>query len=466
MSNNRPNIIFLMTDQQRYDTFSCVNDEIKTPFLDELIEDSVHFKNAYCSNPSCVPSRAAIVTGKFPSECKCPNYIDKLPITEKTFMTRLQEAGYHTAVIGKQHFAGSEIKKGYDDEQIIDGHGAFAPRETIELYLKYLEENGVDKGSLVKRGLISGGSWNSDIKYHIDYFIGEMGKQWLQDKAKEINDEESKPWFFTLSFPGPHHPYDCEGTKYAELYDLEKLSKPESSCKDLDQKPPHFKNMGGYSKIYLKDYSEEIFLKTKRSYYANMSLIDEKIGEVIQVLKDNDMYDNTMIVYSSDHGDFMGDYGLVEKLQCLEDSLMRVPLFVKPPVKGFKGIAVDDEVINIDIAATCLDVAKAPIDKYMSNYPYNCYWDESKEKKVRDHIYMEAGEIKGCINKGIKTVHYMNRKYGEMYDLNKDPKEVNNIWDDPACLPQKLENYQIIVDNMFRSVPLWDVKWNIGTPEI
>lgn len=144
----RPNILFIMTDQQRYDTLSRVNSEIKTPYLDALSRDSVFFKNAYCSNPSCVPSRAAIMTGKFPSECKCPTFITKLPVEEKTFMTRLQEAGYHTAVIGKQHFAGSLIKKGYDEEMIVDGHGAFAEPETIQLYLDYLEENGVDKKSL------------------------------------------------------------------------------------------------------------------------------------------------------------------------------------------------------------------------------------------------------------------------------------------------------------------------------
>ncbi|MGV8979725.1 sulfatase family protein [Clostridium sp.] len=462
----RPNIIFLMTDQQRYDTLSYVNSEIKTPYLDKLVKDSIFFKNAYCSNPSCVPSRAAIMTGKFPSECQCPTFITQLPIEEKTFMTRLQEAGYHTAVVGKQHFAGSPIKKGYDEEMIVDGHGAFAKPKTIQLYLDYLNEKGIDKGSLMTKGLISGGEWNGDIKDHIDYFVGEMGKKWLQAKAKEKTNEESKPWFFTLSFPGPHHPYDCEGTEFAKAYDLDKLSKPKTHYSDLDAKPPQFKGMDVYSHIYLKDYTQEQFLKTKRSYYANMSLIDQKIGEVIQVLKDNDMYDDTMIVYTSDHGDFMGDYGLVEKLQCLENSLMHVPLFVKPPVKGFIGKDIEEDVLNIDIAATCLEAAKAPIDKYMSNYSYNCYWDESKEKRIRDYIYMEAGEIKGCIYKGIKTIYYMNRDYGELYDLNNDPDEVNNLWDEPNYLLQKLKGHHIIIDNMYRSIQKWDIKWNVGTPEI
>jgi arylsulfatase len=461
---SRPNILFLMTDQQRFDTFSCVNSEIKTPNLDKLIEDSVFFKNAYCSNPSCVPSRAAIMTGKYPSECGCPSFITQLPKHEKTFMSRLQEAGYYTAVIGKQHFAGSPIEKGYDEENIIDCHSAFASSASAKPYHEYLQQSGIDKASLMSKGLISGGSWKTDIKYHLDYFIGELGKKWLTDKANE--ESSGQPWFFTLSFPGPHHPYDCEGTSYAEQYSLDELSKPTTAYTDLDDKPPHFKNMGMYSKIYLKDYSEEVFMKTKRSYYANMSLIDEKIGEVIQTLKDNDMYDNTMIIYTSDHGDFMGDFGMVEKLQCLTDSLMRVPLFVKPPVKGFSGTIIEDPVVNIDIASTCLRTAETAVDEHLSNYPYNGYWDVSVDRKVRDHVYLEAGDIKGVVKDGIKTIHYMNRNYGELYDLNRDPVERHNLWDDPAYVSQKLEGYRNIVNNMYRAIPNSHIKWNVGTPEI
>ena len=125
-----------------------------------------------------------------------------------------------------------------------------------------------------------------------------------------------------------------------------------------------------YSKIYIKDYDEDTFRRTKRSYYANITLIDEKIGEVVDLLKEHDAYDDTVIIYTSDHGDFMGDYGLVEKLQCLEDSLMRVPLFVKPPVKGFKGTVIDDEVVNIDIAGTCLELADITPDKKPVSYTH------------------------------------------------------------------------------------------------
>lgn len=463
MTNKRPNIIFLMTDQQRFDTFSHNNPEIKTPHMDQLIEESIFFNNAYCSNPSCVPSRAGIMTGKFPSECGAPSYITPLHADETTFMTRLQEAGYHTAVIGKQHFAGSKIQKGYDYSNIIDCHFAAHKNAHAQAYVDFLEKNGISPTDAYKRTIISGGEWLVDEKLHLDNFIGDLGKEWLEAKAEEGSDQ---PWFFTLSFPGPHHPYDMENTSYADQYNLDDLSMPKTSFKDLDQKPDHFKGMDGYAKIYLKDYSKEQFLKTKRSYYANMTLIDQKVGQVIDLLKEKDLYDNTLIIYSTDHGDFMGDFGMVEKLQCLTDSLMRVPLFVKPPVKDFKGFSCDDPVTNIDIASTCLTTAERDVPNELQNFPYNCYWDDKITKKVRNYIYMEARDMRGILKDGIKTVHYVDRDYGELYDMNKDPLEKDNLWNDDRYLGQKLEAYKLMMNNMYRATPEWDTPWNYGTPEI
>ncbi len=451
-----------MTDQQRFDALSCVNSEIKTPHLDELIRHSVHFTKARCVNPSCVPSRAAIFTGKYPSQCECPMFITKLPKSEKTFMSMLRDVGYYTAVIGKQHFAGSEIEKGYDYEDIIDGHGTFAPEKNLGSYINFLRENGVDPKTVSEDGFISGATWKADTKYHIDSYIGEQGKKWVAECAPNIE----KPWFFTLSFSGPHHPYDGVGTDFEELYDEKELSMPTTSYDDLNEKPPHFKKMDGYAHIYLKDFTKEDYIKTKKSYYANMSLIDEKIGEVIAQLKADNLYDNTMIVFTSDHGDFMGDYGMVEKLQCLTDSLMRVPLFVKPPVKDYVGYKTSDNVLNIDIAATCLELAEAQIPKEMQSFTYTPYWDKQKTKKVRNGVYMEAGEIKGCVIDDIKVVHYIGRDYGEIYDLNKDPLEVKNLWSDNKYEAHKLKAYAFIMAEMYKQTPEWDTPWNIGTPEI
>ena len=454
-----------MTDQQRYDTMGCVNSKIITPNLDKLAADSVFFEHGYCSNPSCVPSRAAIMTGKYPSQCEVPAYISCLPETEKTFMKRMKENGYYTAVVGKQHFAGSKIDKGYDFEMIVDAHMPFSPSEQLGVYEDYLKEQGLNPKEMYLKTLISGGVWKADIKHHVDNFIGEKGKVWLENRLS-VEENQDKPFFFTLSFPGPHHPYDLEGTKYADMYNLEDMEESESTYEDLEQKGPQFKNMGMYSDIYLKDYTKEQFLRTKRSYYANITLIDEKDGEVIDILKKHNAYDDTVIIYSSDHGDFMGDYGLVEKLQCLEDSLMRVPLFVKPPIAGFSGIRVKEPVVNIDIASTCMELSETPLEAPMSDYSFVPYWDKSKELRIRPYIYMEAGAIRGVLCNGIKTIHYVNRDYGELYDLNKDPLERKNLWNDKDYEDAKLHGYRCMFDSMYKATPGFDTPWNIGTPEI
>lgn len=458
----KPNILFIMTDQQRYDTLGCINPEIITPNFDQLAGDSILFKHAYCSNPSCVPSRAAIMTGKYPSECGAPSFITPLPENETTFMKRLQDAGYYTAVIGKQHFAGSKIDKGYDEATIIDCHFANVNNEESDKYVAFLREHGVEPGDEMDHDLISGGTWKTKEAYHFDYFIGDLGKEWLRKKAKEATKQ---PWFFTLSFPGPHHPYDCEGTKYADMYPLESISSAKTTYADLDQKPKQFKEMDGYAHIYLKDFTHEQFLRTKRSYYANMTLIDEKVGQVLQQLKDDGLYDDTLIIFTTDHGDFMGDFGLVEKLQCLSDSLMRVPLIVKPPIKNFDGFVSKDLVTNIDIASTCLKAAEADIPYDLSNYPYTTYWMD-QQKKVRDYIYMEARDIRGILKNGIKTMHYVNRDYGELYDMTVDPLERDNQWENPDYNKEKLDAYRLMMNHLYQASPEWHTPWNYGTPEI
>ncbi|MFI3207205.1 MAG: sulfatase-like hydrolase/transferase [Clostridia bacterium] len=453
----KPNILFIMTDQQRFDTFTMNNPVVKTPNFDALIKDSVFFKNARCSNPSCTPSRAAIMTGKMPSECQCPSFITYLPKEETTYMKRLHDAGYHTAVIGKQHFSKSEIDRGFDEDYTLEGGEGHT-----NIFAEYLNENGIDRRTSYIHNTISGGEWVVDLKYHIDDFVGEKAKEWV---GKQEADSD-KPWFFTMSFPGPHHPYDLEGTKYADMYDLDDMTIPDSSYDDLAQKPPQYKGMNGYAKIYMKDFTEEQFKKSKRSYYANITMIDEKIGDVVKILKDKGLYDNTLIYFTADHGDFMGDYGLVEKLQCLQDSLMRVPLFFKPPVKDFEGYQVEDEVLNIDIASTCLNIAGVEVPEELSNYAYNGYWDKNFEIKKRSYIYMEARDIRGVLIDGVKVVSYLERDYGEIYDIKKDPKEINNLWNEPEYQEIKTKCLQIIINEMYKAIPKSAIVWNYGTPEI
>ncbi len=462
----RPNILFLMTDEQKWDTLPPVNDVIHTPAIKSLLEESVYFENAYCPNPSCVPSRAAIVTGKYPTACQCPTFITKLPAEETTFMTRLRRSGYHTAVVGKQHFAHSEIDRGYDEELIVDGHFAKEGNKEIKPYMDYLAQNNVDINALWDDNLICGSTWKADIKWHVDWFVGEEGKKWLGNHlAKTKQAQDPKPWFFTLSFPGPHQPYNCEGTDYAQPYDLEDMNRPDSVIEDIDGKPELYQKL--QARAYIDQYPEELFRKTKRAYYATLSLIDEKIGEVIQMLKDAGEYENTLIVYTADHGDFMGDFGMITKAQYLAEGLMRVPLFVKPPVANFKGCTVQERVCNINLAATCLHAAGAEheIVQHMENNPWNAYWDAGTPD-VPPYLYLAAADLKGVIEDDIKTVYYIDRPYGELYDLKNDPLERVNLWEHPDYQVAKTKAMGRIIAKLHSFSPKSEIPWNTNAPKI
>lgn len=464
--SQRPNILFIMTDEQKYDTFSCINPTIKTPYLDDLIQESVFFTNGYCTNPSCIPSRAAIMTGKYPTACQCPTYISKLPEDEVTFMKKLQESGYCTAVVGKQHFAGSTIEKGYDYEFIVDGHSPNADKEEITLYTEYLVSKGIDPRSLYEGDLIVGGHWKGNVEDYIDSFVGEQGKSWLENHIKgNQSNKEKQPWFLNLSFPGPHQPFDGAGTGYEKDYDLKDMNRNESCFADLDGKPPHYKKLN--PKAYIDQYPDEKFRETKRSYYATMSLIDEKIGEVVKLLKETGEFDNTLIIYTADHGDFMGDYGMVTKAQYLCQSLMRVPFFIKPPLANFSGKVVHDDVSNVEIASTALVAAESAekISENMENHPLQKYWSE-ESPSPETFLYMEAHNIKGVIVDQIKTIYYVDRPYGELYDLKKDPLERMNLWEEPSYQGQKCLGLSKIIDKMFQLSPKSEMRWNTHAPEI
>ena len=178
MDQNRPNILFIMTDEQRFDHLGRVNPAVKTPHLDALANDGVLFSRAYTPNPSCVPARAGIFTGKYPHQCAAPTFITYLPAHEKTFMSYLQEAGYYTAVIGKQHFGESKIERGYDYEDIIDSHSPAPQNTNRNSYNQWLWDSGFKHRSELIQGnpdIRRYSEWKADPKYHVDHYVGDRG---------------------------------------------------------------------------------------------------------------------------------------------------------------------------------------------------------------------------------------------------------------------------------------------------
>ncbi len=483
----KPNILFLMTDEQRFDAAGWVNSQVITPNLNRMAEESVCFTRAYTTNPSCIPARAAVFTGRYPSQCGVPGFVSCLPAKETTFMKYLQDGGYYTAVIGKQHFWRSEIVRGYDYEDIVDDHyppdkitkeitgdyfGLPANKtvsDRVSSYVEFLADSGFTEGSELYREISPKGiyEFTGDEKYHVDAYIGDRGKAWLEEECPA-----DKHWFLTLSFPGPHMPFDGIGVPDDKWYQEEELDLPDTELADLFHKPPHYLDIAKkFGSLDLQNHTSpdglsprEIRLM-KKAYYANVTLIDRKIGEVIEILKRKGLYDNTLILFTSDHGDYLGDFGVATKAQYCSEALMRIPFLLKPPFAGFKGYQEESFVSSVEIAATFLKAAKIEKPAQMMGRSLTQFY-EGGEKEIWTDIYMEARDIRAVRDEHYKLIYYQNRNYGEFYDLQNDPSEKYNLWDDPELQVRKYEMMKRLLNRMIDLGENAAEVWNIGAPVI
>lgn len=460
MTDVRPNLLLLMTDEQRWDQVGLVNPIVKTPHLDSLAGDGVLFERAYTTNPSCVPSRAALMAGKYPSQCGAPTYVTYLPEHERTFMSQLRDVGYHTAVVGKQHFGESNIDRGYDYEEIIDSHfapadlGAETDRNT---WFDYLEDQGVKGlGDLVDDLFSHVQRWKADAKYHVDSFIGDRALRWLQEDRPD-----DQPWFFCTSFPGPHSPIDGIGLPHEAWYEGVELDVPHTTEADLQGRPSH--QLIAHGTTEPGELSQEQYRIARLGYYANISLIDEQIGRLISYLKAEGLYDDTLIIMTSDHGTYLGEFGKLGKSQCLSEVLMRVPMIVKPSSCDVAGKRESSFVNLVDVAATFLSAADEPVPESYAGRDLSHYWQSEDDLNDRESIYMEAGRLRGMRKQDWKITHYHERDYGELYDLASDPWEANNLWDVPEHRGRRDEMRVAILDEVVRISPRCGTSWNDST---
>lgn len=433
----KPNILFLMTDQQRFDHLGITNPAVQTPHLDALAKTSVFFTRAYSTNPVCVPARAAMFTGRYPSQTGVPDNATCLPGHERTYLSYLREAGYHTAVIGKQHFNGSAVDRGYAYEDIIDSHSPAAALDPRSLagtrhdnsYQRFLYENGFRrKEELVEPVDDVLNRWKVEPRFHVDHYVGTQAVAWL--RAKRPPD---RPWHLCVSFPGPHGPVDGVGLPQEDLYDPGTIDLPKTDLETLKGKPAYYrhrKTRGG--RPIDRPFTEEQIRAVRRAWYANVSLIDEQIGNLLQALENTGQYDQTMVVFATDHGDFSCDLNMVDKGPWLLDVLLHIPLVIKPPVRDFEGKSETSLVSSIDLPGTFLAAAGVAVPGNMRSRDLSRYWQESGDLDDREQVYMEANPLRGIRTRRWKLIHCHGSSEGELYDLAEDPHEINNLWKAPG----------------------------------
>ncbi len=432
-SESRPNIILLMADQLRFDYIGTVNPDVHTPNLDALASEGYRFVNGYSSTPSSTPARASLLTGFSPWHHGLLGYYGRIGERYKYEMPRmLDSVGYYTVGVGKMHWTPQRNTHGFH-ELYLDESGRVESPGFVSDYRQWFarEAPGVNPDT-------TGLGWNDHAAR--TYLLDERlhPTRWTGDVAVEHIEayEGDRPLFMKISFARPHSPYDPPA-RMLQLYADRQMPEPAVGEWCDEFAPPMERSDAPYG-----NYGKEHALHSRKHYAASVSFIDEQIGRIVAALKEKGMYENTLIVFISDHGDMLGDHYHWRKTYPYEGSA-HVPFLVKLP-DGMKrkvkcGSAVDRVVEIRDVLPTFLDAAGATVPADMDGRSVLTLLRE-RRPAWREYIDMEHT---GCYRNGSswvalcsgreKYVWNYNRGEEEYFDLVKDPYELKNLASDPAC---------------------------------
>lgn len=375
--STQPNIVFIFADQHRHDALGCAGNEvIATPNLDRLANSGVRFADAWCQSPICQPSRTALVTGKNPHKLGVMrNFGPDMDSSLPTFMKQLQLAGYTTANIGKTHYyaeglaepdgatdlrrhSGRVAEFGFDHVVEEFDRYVHAMASVTTPYTEYLRREGVldtYQAQLKSIWRLTDNHWNgvtSSLTKEQDLtsFLTREAQGWLAQQ------DENQPFFLQLSYVQPHVPLMGD-PDWANYYS--ELHIPRGPVSTEQAEIPVWKDYLAWCAHHANAHllTDDYVLAGARQYYAMISLIDESIGRVVQQLDAQGLLDNTWIVYSSDHGEMLGDHGLMAKFNFYR-SAVQIPLIVRPP-GGCTGRVSDTLAALVDVGPTLLDVAGA-----------------------------------------------------------------------------------------------------------
>jgi len=494
---NRPNILLITSDQQHYSTLGVINPRIKTPALDRLAAEGTRFTRAYCPNPVCSPSRSSIITGLYPSVHGCWTIGVKLPEDVPTIGQMLSAAGYATGLIGKAHFqplASTPESPSLECQPILRDldfwRGFWGPWygfAHIELcrnhadeshagqhYAIWMEENGLTNWREYFRPWPPDPTqqrrqhvWDLPERYHYNCWIAERSMAFIEQAQAT-----GRPFFLWASFPDPHPPY-LVPEPWASLYDPAEMEPGAVVPGEHDRNPPHFRktqeahpdfsmyretpfaNHGFHS--HLRD--PERLKKDMAVYYGMVSFMDREIGRILDCLDRLGLAENTLVVFTTDHGHFLGQHGLVAKGAFHYEDLLRLPFLVRWPGRVPAGRTCDALQSLVDLAPTFLAAAGLPVPGAMQGVNQLPVWQGTLEA-ARDHVIVEnrhqptAVHLRTYIDRRYKITVYRDQPYGELFDLEEDPGEVRNLWDDPAAAPLKLQLLHAFVNAELKREPM------------
>ncbi|PSR30772.1 MAG: hypothetical protein C7B43_04690 [Sulfobacillus benefaciens] len=439
MSDEKPNILLILADEHRADCLRAYgNEEIETPTLDFLADNGVVFDQAFCSSPLCAPSRYSILTGLYPHQHLGWDNGSSIPTDVPTFPRVLQAHGYRTQAIGKMHLTPTYMDVGFDAMTLAEQNGMGRFEDDYHRYLR--EHDLIDYVDLIdqvdmfrqrasKRYWDSFGSEESNLPEwaHSTAWIGRTAVEHVAQWRGGGN-------FLMLSFVKPHHPFDPP-YPWSMMYNPDRLTLLPGWTETNSAADLHF-HSGFFPH---KKLTENALKAVMAMYYASISHVDFYIGEVLETLKKKGLYDNTLIIYTSDHGEYMGFHHLLLKENHMYDPVVRIPLIMKPLYQTSRPTRNDQLVSNIDLANTILGhVGMEPM-------PYSN--GSNLLDKFPSREYIVAEELSGrqymVRTANLKLILRRDAKNNMLFDLRKDPMETHNVYDESyyGNDRRKLKNY-------------------------
>ncbi|MFB9326079.1 sulfatase [Paenibacillus aurantiacus] len=469
----RPNILLITSDQQHWDTIGALGAEVHTPNLDRLAREGTAFTRAYCPNPTCTPTRASIITGQYPSQHGAWTLGTKLLENRRTVGEEFAEAGYRTALIGKAHFQPLRSTdrypslEAYPTLQDLDFwrsfHGPFYGFDHVELarnhtneahvgqhYAIWMEEKGFADWRqyfLAPTGTMDpriAHTWPIPEEIHYDAWIAERTNALLEQYK-----EEGEPFFLWSSFFDPHPDY-LAPSPWDAMYDPEKLTIPAITPGEHAANPPHFgqtqEEQPDFSRLQetgqaVHGYRSHLLPEGERkqlvaTYYGMISLMDKYIGNILDKLDALGLADDTIVVFTTDHGHFFGQHGLQYKGGFHYEDLIKLPFLVRYPGQVPAGERKTAIQSLVDLAPTFLSLCGLEIPASMTGVDQSGVW-LGRQAEARDHAICEFRHEpttihqKTYVGRRYKLTVYYNHPYGELFDLELDPGEARNLWDNP-----------------------------------
>lgn len=446
----KPNLLFIITDQQRWD---CVgangNDIIKTPNLDALAQDGVNFSNSFVNAMACVPSRACIMSGQHVHTHNVTSTEGSkwLNLDTPTLPGCFAAAGYETIGVGKMHFKPWFALSGFDRRVICDGQ--YDSSDGQDEYRVVLRELGLTGKEIGHHTPGFGKEYKSipstelPAEYYMDAYIGKRGVETLQGLVQKDN-----PFFLAVSFVGPHDPYDPP-PPYSKMYNHADMPLGYSREGELDCLPEHVRKSVtdmGREHLDLTAVPEAKKRKIAAHYYGNITLIDEWVGKVIDILKKSGLYEDTIILFTSDHGDYLGDHNLYYKGSFPCDSDCKVPLILKAP-KITPGTTCDALTGNVDVMPTLLDAADISIPDTVEGESLLPILEGTMNGDTAIITYSERGPAWRLRTNDWSYVLREGEGHDQLYYLPDDPHELNSLLNNPKYKEKRNEMREILINS-------------------